>query len=264
MLEDRLSDAASDGFQIATDFRRAKPGVVVVPLAQSLPSLRGVWVAFQEIPPIEGVDVQALTTEERALYQTLGSDHRRCEWWSGRMAARGALRAVGAGAASILRAPNGAPLLSGPHAHQTSIAITHGRRWAAAAASRRQGVTPNIGLDLVDVEDRPRVVRIADRNFRPYERSQMAVDPDAGLLAWAAREAAAKATRTGMFAFALSEVSLTNIDRPTATLTLENEGMTGAMAAAPDGGWLVFVQATEEAVDRARTIAQRRNAPPDR
>ncbi|MEL7372631.1 MAG: 4'-phosphopantetheinyl transferase superfamily protein, partial [Myxococcota bacterium] len=233
-------------------------------LAQPLGRLSGVWVAFKPIPAVGDIDVNALHADEQSLYRAIGTDSRRCEWWAGRMAARGALRAIGAGAASVLRAPNGAPLLCGPHAHQASIAITHGRRWAAAAASRRDGQTPNIGLDLVDVEDRPRVARVAGRNFRPNELARMDTDPDAGLLAWATREAAAKATRTGMFAFALSEVSLMDFDRDSMALTLANSGMTGAMAPAPDGGWLVFVMATEVAATEARAIAKQRNAPPDR
>ena len=162
-----------------------------------------------------------------------------------------------------LRAPNGAPQLEGPHAHQATVAITHGRRWAGAVSARRDGPSAHIGLDLVDVEDGPRVEKIAPRNLKENERAMMASDARAGLLAWAAREASAKATRTGMFAYALSEVWLTAIDAPVGTLTLNEVGLFGAYAGAPDGGWLVFVRASPQTVTKAQAIARNRNAPRD-
>ena len=234
---------------------------MTVPSAEPLEPFFGAWAAFRAIPDLADIDLTLLTAAEHALYGRLGSDRRRCEWWAGRMAARGALRAVGAGAASVLRAPNGAPTLAGPHAHQAFVAITHGRRWAGAVATRVDGPTPHIGLDLVDTEDGPRVKQIAPRRFRARERALMAADPRAGVLAWAAREAAAKATRTGMFAYALSEVAVTAIDAPAGTLSLSEPGLEAAYAPAPDGGWLVFVRASPEALARAEAVAQARNAP---
>ena len=236
----------------------------MIPEAERLTGFTGVWTAFRVLTSPEAIDETLLTTAERALFAQLSTDARRAEWWSGRMAARGALRAVGAGAASVLRAPNGAPLLDGPHARQATVAITHGRRWAGAVAARRDGPSAHVGLDLVDREDAPRVERVAPRNFTAEEQARMQTDPRAGLLAWAAREATAKATRTGMFAFALSEVAVTAIDDPPGTLTLNRRGLTAAYAPSPDGGWLVFVQANDEAVAAATAIARARNAPPDR
>lgn len=235
----------------------------MVPSAERLPGFNGVWVAFRALPALDEIDVQLLNDDERALFATMSNPARRCEWWAGRMAARGALRAVGAGAASVLKAPNGAPTLSGPHADQAAVAITHGRRWAGAVATRLDGPTPHVGIDLVDAEDLPRVAKIAPRTLTPTEHAMMAADPRAGPLAWAAREAAAKATRTGMFAYALSEVALVGLDTP-GRLQLNEPGLTAAYTAAPDGGWLVFVRATPEAVEKARTIARARNAPSDR
>ncbi len=234
---------------------------MTVPSAEPLQAFVGAWAAFRAIPRLRDVDPTLLTAPERALYEQLGSDRRRTEWWAGRMAARGALRAVGAGAASVLRAPNGAPTVSGPHAHQATVAITHGRRWAGAVATRIDGPTPHIGLDLVDVEDVPRVARVAPRNFRPPERTLMATDPRAGVLAWGSREAAAKATRTGMFAYALSEVAVTAVDAPSGTLTLSEPGLDAAYKPSPDGGWLVFVRASPAAVARAQAVARARSAP---
>ena len=235
----------------------------VVPEAERLPAFSGVWVAFRALPSPEAVDPNLLTDDERPLFDALATPSRRAEWWAGRMAARGALRAVGAGAASVLRAPNGAPLLYGPHAAQATVAITHGRRWAGAVAARVDGPTAHVGLDLVDAEDLPRVDRVAPRNFTPLERAHMSRDPRVGLLAWAAREAAAKATRTGMFAYALSLIHVTEVDAPAGTLTLNEPGFDAAYTRSPDDGWLVFVRATADAHARAQTIARARNAPAD-
>ena len=237
-----------------------------VPEARRLPGFHGVWLAFRALPgsgESNEVDTGLLTGAERTLFESFTTPKRQAEWWAGRMAARGALRAIGAGAASILRAPNGAPRLEGPHAANAAVAITHGRRWAGAVASRSDGPTPHVGLDLVDAEDGPRIVRIANRHFRAGELTMMTTDARAGLLAWAAREAAAKATRTGMFAYGLSEVWITRIDGPEGTLTLNADGLSGAYARAPDGGWIVFVRASPDAVAHAQAIAQRRHAPPD-
>ena len=66
-----------------------------------------------------------------------------------------------------------------------------------------------------------------------------------------------------MFAFALSEVSLTEIDRPSGALSLDPPGFYAAYAPAPDGGWLVFVRAEPDAVERAQAIARARRAPSD-
>ncbi len=235
-----------------------------VPDARPLPGFTGVWVAFRGLPKPDEVDTSALTAAEREVYDGLNNPGRRCEWWAGRMAARGALRSIGSGAASILRAPNGAPMLKGPHADRATVAITHGRRWAGAVAARRDGPTPHIGLDLVDAEDTPRVLRVAPRNFKAAEQTLMTTNPRVAPLAWAAREAAAKATRTGMFAYALSEIWVTAIDHPPGTLTLNEPGLAAAYAPSPDEGWLVFVRATDEVYQYAQAIARSRNAPPDR
>ncbi|MBX2811105.1 MAG: 4'-phosphopantetheinyl transferase superfamily protein [Myxococcales bacterium] len=181
------------------------------PLAQPVPGLPGaVWATTSINTPI---DTTFLTPAENELYQTFTAEQRQREWLAGRRAARAALRAVGAGAASILRNAEGAPQLKGPHADQVEVAITHGSNHAAAVATHRTSARPCIGIDWVDPSDLHRIQRIRHRVLTPNEH-ELCKDEDVPLrLAWGAREAMAKATQTGMFRFALAHVHLKAIDQ---------------------------------------------------
>src|SRR5262245_49003950 len=80
-------------------------------------------------------DLGALLESEQAIFQRLTADLRRREWWCGRIAARAALEALGASGLAILADERGVPTLAGPRADEYFVAISHGRRLAAAIAA---------------------------------------------------------------------------------------------------------------------------------
>lgn len=226
-------------------------------LAEPVPGLDGAHFAVVEIAG--PIDESRLTPAERALFAALpGEGRRRREWFAGRMAARAALRACGAGAASILRAESGAPRLSGPHAEQAFVAITHGQTRAAAVATRADGRWPSVGVDLVDATDLPRIQRIAKRVLKPAELALAAEGEERLLLAWGAREAVAKATRTGMFLFALTHAWLEAVDTASGRLRVNVPGIEAGFRFLDDGSALVMAGADASALEHAaRVVAAR-------
>lgn len=227
-----------------------------VPEAEPVPSLPGAYLAFA---PFAEPDPELLTAPERALFETFTGRKRRTEWFAGRLAARAALRCTGAGAVSILRADNGAPRLEGPHADQVELAITHGHGLAAAVATRKDAAFPHVGVDLVDASDQPRVEKIAYRVLKDHERDLCAEAPDLMRVCWGAREAVAKATRTGMFVYALTGVSVTGIEGERAEIDVP--GVEVFFRFRDDGGVLVLAGASAEAVAAAQAVAAARENP---
>jgi phosphopantetheinyl transferase len=136
-----------------------------------------------------------LLPAERALAAALGlGPHRRVEWRAGRLAARAALAALLGGPADgyvIGRDDDGAPVALGTAA---KVSITHGRRWAVAAA----GHVARLGIDLCEITRAPNVARIAPRFLAAEERALPACAADWAAL-WALKEAACKALRLGVF-----------------------------------------------------------------
>src|SRR5215813_9753715 len=99
---------------------------------------------------IAGSDLDGIAPAERAEAERLGlGEHRRAEWRAGRLAARAALEGLlGAGAAAglvVAREEDGAPVVVG--ADGVAVSISHGRRWAVAAAGR----VARLGIDLCEV-----------------------------------------------------------------------------------------------------------------
>jgi phosphopantetheinyl transferase (holo-ACP synthase) len=77
-----------------------------------------------------------------------------------------------------------------------SLSITHATRRAFAVAGRGAGP---LGLDLCEHADAVRVRRVARRAFpREDERARVLADDRRACIAWAAKEAVAKALRIGM------------------------------------------------------------------
>ncbi|HEY3020477.1 MAG TPA: 4'-phosphopantetheinyl transferase superfamily protein, partial [Solirubrobacteraceae bacterium] len=74
------------------------------------------------------------------------------------------------------------------------VSITHGRRWAVAAA----GHVERLGVDLCEVARAPNVARISRRFLADEERALPACAADWATL-WALKEAACKALRLGVF-----------------------------------------------------------------
>ena len=219
-------------------------------MASTGPSpLPGAQLAWQSISGEP--DPSRLSDAERELFQSLGPERRRLEWWAGRMAAHAALAACGAHGLSVLRHESGAPKLVGPNAELFSVAITHGRRQAAAIAVRGDAPYPFVGLDLVDPEDEPRIQKISRRVFRSSELTLYAADPFGPRLGWAAKEAIAKATQTGMFVFALSRAWLVGLDPLRANLP----GVALFALTLSDGSLLVVAGASAAAQSAAQSIA---------
>lgn len=211
-----------------------------------LPGAQLAWQAVSGEP-----DPSRLSDAERELFRSLGPERRRLEWWAGRMAAHAALAACGAQGLSVLRSESGAPKLVGPNAQDFSLAITHGRRQAAAIAVRSDAPYPFVGLDLVDPEDEPRIEKISRRVFRGSELALFAADPFGPRLGWATKEAIAKATQTGMFVFALSRAWLVGLDPLRANLP----GVALFAVTLTDGSLLVVAGASAEARASAQSIA---------
>lgn len=224
-----------------------------VPLAAPVPGFPGAAWAVTEIADRSPA---FLSSAERTLFATMDAPKRQREWLAGRAAARSALRAVGGGGASVLREPEGAPRLQGPGADRLEVAITHGRDHAAAVAAPISGAYPFLGIDWVDVEDQVRLKRIAHRVLSPDEQRRCAEDPVALQIAWGAREAVAKATRTGMFAFALHGVRLAAVDRSEGWAELDLPGTLARFWVRPEGSVIVVAAVSAATRDRALASAE--------
>lgn len=144
---------------------------------------------------IAGPNLDEIAPAERAEAERLGlGEHRRAEWRAGRLAARAALGALLGPAAEglvVAREDDGAPVVVGA---DVAVSISHGRRWAVAAAGR----VARIGIDLCEVGRAPNVERIAQRFLHAEERALPRSAADWALL-WALKEAAAKVLRRGLF-----------------------------------------------------------------
>ncbi len=195
-----------------------------------------------------------LAPDEQALYLALATPSRKREWLGGRIAARAALAAQGGQALSVLRDGRGAPCLVGPGAQRFSVAISHGRRHAAAIACLTSGARPYAGVDLMDAEDRPRLGRVASRVFRPEEEAMAGAVPEIRMVAWGLREAVAKATGTGMFVFALQHVWLKDVNPFTRRCVTNLSGVDAYYQPLPGGGMLVWALVSRD----TRAAAQKR------
>jgi 4'-phosphopantetheinyl transferase EntD len=213
------------------------------PDVETIALLPGVRVALLPYP--DRIALELLTAGERRIFDGLTTDKRRREWWAGRMAARSALGALGLGERSILRDPQGRPVAEGAH-----VAITHGDTLAAAAASLER----HVGIDVLDPHDQTRLERIASRVLSGPEPELAAAHPQDGLrLIWGTREAVAKATHTGMFAFALTKAHATAIDRETRRITTNRAGIDVSWVDLGGGELLVVASATDAAVALAQS-----------
>jgi len=144
--------------------------------------------------------------EEWAAAQRLDG-RRRIEHVAGRAAAHAALAAFAPGTVvAITRAADGAPELRGC---QAALSISHGRRDAVAAVGRARA----LGIDLCDLDDAPRVRRIAPRFLDPGEAA-LAHDAADWAALWAIKEAAAKALRRGLLDGGLRASRVIALDPP--------------------------------------------------
>jgi 4'-phosphopantetheinyl transferase EntD len=219
-------------------------------------SMPGSALALLAIPDaLEAPELERLTEEERKFFGTLTTDRRRAEWWAGRVTAHAALEALGAPPVSILADKRGVPRLLGEGNAPYFISISHGRRVAAAAATRENAAFPCIGIDVVDPEDAERIDKIAKRFLTETERALLQTDPRAAMLAWGAREAIAKATSTGMFAFALKKGAILAVDYAAARIRVELEEIEVVFVPIEGDGLAVLAGTTRAIAASAQKIA---------
>lgn len=192
-----------------------------------------------------------LTPAERTAVADLPSASRRTEWIAGRVAARAALAELHPGPMSVLRARNGAPDVVGPDAPALRVSITHSRHLALAIAGPPG--PEGLGIDLMEPSDRPRIERVLFRFQKPDEARILQGGPGP-FVAWGARESVAKATRTGMFRFAMFQVHVTGFDPELGDVQI---GLSGYRIrwCEFEGRHLVVAQASSEACARAREMA---------
>lgn len=233
----------------------------------------GVFVALRPFgEDSENVDPALLFESEQRRLAEITSERRRREWFAGRLAAHDALAAAGASPLAVLREPRGAPVLAPPtnagadpqaeaHAHDFRIAISHGRRLAGAVAGPAHLGCPHLGLDIIDPEDIDRLARLAKRVFSPLEFElalTLTENPqDVFRVAWGAREAIAKATRTGMFAFALTHVRLSGLSEDDAKVENIPGGAKVFHMRTPDDEVIVIAQVSNEAFAWAQSVMAR-------
>lgn len=221
--------------------------------ARAIDSMPGAAIASMTIA--SAPDPSLLTELEREIFAQHTTDRRRAEWWSGRMAARAALNMIGARDLSIVADDRGVPLLVGTNAATCFVSISHGRRIAAAAAAREEALYPCIGIDVVDPEDADRVSKIGPRFLSEHERALADQDPEAAMLAWGAREAIAKATSTGMFAFALKSGAIRAIDPKACRVEVELPGIEVVFERIAGDGLVVLAGTTRAIAERAQKQA---------
>lgn len=225
-----------------------------VPIASQVPGLPGAAWATARID--EELDLSFLHEQEHQLFLTLKTPHRQREWLAGRKAARAALRAVGAGATSVIRNQEGAPKLVGPHAERVDVAITHGASHAAAIATQKLADWPYVGIDWVDERDTDRIRRLSRRVLTLNERI-LCQDKDIPLrLAWGSKEVIAKATRTGMFMYALTHVQLESFDVSNGAATINIPGTLIRFMMAPNRGLVVVGGVSNATRIQANQIAR--------
>ncbi len=170
--------------------------------------------SYLAIYPFATPQPEQLSLEEKGIFDSFPSQKRQKEWFAGRKAAHLALAAAGAAKLSVLKDPEGKPVLTGPEADNYQVTITHGKGFAAAIATRSGQAQLCLGVDLVDQSDLRRLQRIKKRVFTTQELAWSEDRPEVMKLCWGLKEAAAKATRTGMFVFALSQCWVEDFDWP--------------------------------------------------
>ncbi|MFI8106148.1 4'-phosphopantetheinyl transferase family protein [Streptomyces sp. NPDC086023] len=155
-----------------------------------------------------------LSPAERCVAEALPA-WRRAEWTAGRLLAK-QLVAGYAGAAAdaveVLPRADGSPyaLLGGRPLPAVHLSLSHTAHQVAAALAPGP-----VGVDLCETVAADSVRRIGDHAFSPAELSLIGNGPPEGpAAAWALKEAAVKADRTGVFGAAPRRVALLGLHPP--------------------------------------------------
>ncbi|WP_330328700.1 4'-phosphopantetheinyl transferase superfamily protein [Streptomyces sp. NBC_00536] len=140
---------------------------------------------------------------------------RQAEWLAGRLLAKLLVGVAVTGTAhdvEILPRDDGSPrvLVSGSPVPGVYLSISHTAHHVAAALAPEP-----VGVDLCENGSAAAVYRVADHVLSPRERSLIGTDrPALAAGAWALKEAAVKADRSGIFGAAARGVVILGLDPP--------------------------------------------------
>lgn len=155
-----------------------------------------------------------LSPAERRVIHALPG-WRQAEWAAGRLLAKrlaGEVLSVPAGEVEILPRTDGSPrvLVGGSPVHSVHLSISHTGEHVAAALAPQP-----VGVDLCDTGSAAAVRRVADRVLSPRELTLIGTDRPAVMAgAWALKEAAVKADRSGIFGAAPRRIAILGLRPP--------------------------------------------------
>lgn len=155
-----------------------------------------------------------LSPAERCVVRALPA-WRQAEWVAGRLLAKrlvGELLAAPAYDVEILPRDDGSPcvVVGGSPVPAVHLSLSHTAGHAAAALAPEP-----VGVDLCETASAGAVLRAADHVFSPGELSLIGTDrPDATAGAWALKEAAVKADRSGVFGAAPRTIEILGLRPP--------------------------------------------------
>ncbi|MFJ6934333.1 4'-phosphopantetheinyl transferase family protein [Streptomyces sp. NPDC101132] len=155
-----------------------------------------------------------LSPAERRVADALPA-WRRAEWTAGRLLAKhlvAAYTGAAADAVEVLPRADGSPyaLLHGRPVAAVHLSVSHTAHRVAAALAPGP-----VGVDLCETAAADTVRRIGDHAFSPAEQALIGTGPPEGpAAAWALKEAAVKADRTGVFGAAPRRVPLLGLYPP--------------------------------------------------
>ncbi|PWK69502.1 4'-phosphopantetheinyl transferase superfamily protein [Streptomyces sp. CG 926] len=158
--------------------------------------------------------VPALSPAERRVLRALPA-WRQVEWTAGRFLAKrlvGEVVPAPADGVEILPREDGSPrvLVGGSAMPDLFLSISHTARYVAAALAPEP-----VGVDLCEIDSVDAVRRVADHFLSPEELSLMDAErPDAMTGAWALKEAAVKADRSGVFGAAPRGIPILGLRPP--------------------------------------------------
>ncbi|MFE3554103.1 4'-phosphopantetheinyl transferase family protein [Streptomyces sp. NPDC059193] len=156
----------------------------------------------------------ALSAAERRAADAL-PPRRRAEWVAGRLLAKrlaGELLAVAQDGVEVLARADGSPyvLVGGSPVPGVHLSLSHTRGHVAAALAPEP-----VGVDLCETSSAEAVLRVADHALSPRELSLIGTDrPEALAGAWALKEAAVKADRSGVFGAAPRRIAILGLCPP--------------------------------------------------
>ncbi|MFE4263654.1 4'-phosphopantetheinyl transferase family protein [Streptomyces sp. NPDC056883] len=160
------------------------------------------------------VPLAHLSPAERQVVRALPA-WRQAEWVAGRLLAKrlvGEFLAAPAAEVEVLPRDDGSPqvLVGGGPVPALHVSISHTAHHVAAALAPRP-----VGVDLCETASAEAVRRVADHVLSPGELSLVGTDrPDALAGAWALKEAAVKADRTGIFGTAARGIPILGLRPP--------------------------------------------------